>query len=113
VAHEVIIGRTAYAEAEAYAQFILDQSNDELASNKWWNGLLDAIFSLESMPGRCPVIPERSWSDIKLHQLLYESHRVIFQIGPDTVHVLRVYHASQKPLTRPALRRAIDRADPL
>jgi hypothetical protein len=92
-------------EAEDYAQFILRRSHDEIASNNWWNGLLDAVLSLESFPARCPHIPEQSEFDEHLHQLLYESHRIIFQIHATEVEVVRIYHSSFRQLTPARLRR--------
>jgi plasmid stabilization system protein ParE len=89
---------TAREEAERYAGFIQRRSNDDVASHQWWNGLLDAILSLESLPARCPRIPEQDNFDFPLHQLLYASHRIIFRIDAEVVRVLRVYPAAARPL---------------
>jgi hypothetical protein len=97
--------KAALAEAEYYAEFIRSRSHDSVASDNWWNGLLTALLSLESLPNRCPHIPEQAEFDIKLHQLVYESHRIIFQVNPKQVKVFRIYHGEQKPLTPARLRR--------
>jgi len=105
----VKLTKKALAEAEAYAQYILDQSNDNMASNKWWDGFLDPMFSLEALPGRCPLLPEGRYLRVEVRYLLYESHRLIFQIERGEVQILRVYHASKKPLTKTALRKTMHR----
>lgn len=89
----------AREEAEKYADFILEKSNDSVASDRWWNGLLDAIFSLETLPSRCPRIPEQHNVDFPLYQLLYASHRIIFRIDAKVVRVVRIYHSALRPLT--------------
>jgi hypothetical protein len=109
--YEVTFTEPASKDADDYVLLIRERSNDAVASDNWWNGLLDAIFSLESLPGRCPLIPEQENFDYKVHQLLYASHRIIFEIEPGKVTVLRVYHSSQKRLTPSRLRRSQRRAD--
>jgi plasmid stabilization system protein ParE len=103
----VTITDTARIEAERYTDFILANSNDSAASDQWWDGLLDAILSLETFPARCPFIAEESGLERQVRQLLYESHRLLFHIQPGIVRILRVYHASRKPMTSRALRGAL------
>ncbi len=96
--YRINITDTAREEAETYAAFILEKSNDSVASDRWWNGLLDAILSLESLPASCTRIPEQPNFDFPLYQLLYFSHRIIFRIDGDVVRILRVYHTAARPL---------------
>ena len=96
--YAVQVAKPALKEAEAYADFILSQSNDHFASDAWWNGLLDALHSLETMPARCPQIPEQANFDRPLRQLLYASHRIIFTIDGKTVRVFRIYPSQARPL---------------
>lgn len=86
-------------DVEEYREYILRQSNDRQAADRWWAGLFTAIASLEVLPTRCPRIEERDNFDLPLHQLLYESHRILFWIDKKTVHVLRVYPSWARPLT--------------
>jgi hypothetical protein len=58
--YKVILSSTAHAEAERYAEFIRERSNDDEASNNWWNGLLDAIFSPNAYPAAILKFPIRS-----------------------------------------------------
>jgi len=96
--YSVNITDVALADAEEYVRLVRKQSNDEQAAVNWWNGLLDAINSLESLPNRCPRIPEQKHFASELHHLLYASHRIIFQIEPGLVTVLRIYHGARKSL---------------
>jgi plasmid stabilization system protein ParE len=86
-------------DAEEYRAFILSRSHDKLSADAWWRGLFDAIATLETLPARCKHIPEQKRFSKPLHQLLYESHRIIFEIHPKHVQILRVYHSAQRPLT--------------
>jgi hypothetical protein len=94
----VDITHPALQEASAYAEFIAARCNDRVASDSWWNGLLDAMHSLENMPTRCALIPEQKHFSRPIHHLLYASHRIIFDIQSRTVRILRVYPATARPL---------------
>ena len=95
---EVEITEAALAEAEEYVRFIRDARKDPLAAERWWNGLLAEIFSLETLPKRCPIIPERGHFTEEMRQLIYFSHRIIFFVSKRTVTVVRIYHGSRLPL---------------
>ncbi|QMV18246.1 type II toxin-antitoxin system RelE/ParE family toxin [Granulicella sp. 5B5] len=89
---------TAMRDAEEYHAYILGQSHDNIAANQWWDGLFKAIASLETLPARCPRIEERGNFRHPLRQLLYASHRILFWVDAKTVHVLRIYPSSGRPL---------------
>lgn len=95
---EIEITATALAEAEDYVLFIREKRRDPLGAERWWNGLLEAIYSLERLPRRCSVIPERDSFDGELRQLIYFSHRIIFSVAKRTVTVVRIYHGARYPL---------------
>ncbi len=66
----------------------------------WFRGLEAAIFSLEEMPHRCPITPERP----ALRHLLYgdrpRAYRVIFSIdeAKKIVNVAQIRHWARKPI---------------
>ena len=74
----------------------------------WYIGLMEAVFSLEEMPGRCALAPESNDYDKEVRQLLYTkrrvTYRIVFMILPGdedsegVVRVCRIRHSSQKPL---------------
>lgn len=96
--YRVEVAAAAMRDAEAYSRFIRSQSHDDLPARAWRNGLRAAIDSLEDLPARCPLIPEQQKFSQNLHQLLYQSHRVIFRIELNVVRVLRIYHSAFRPL---------------
>jgi plasmid stabilization system protein ParE len=66
----------------------------------WYNGLLDAILSLQDNPLRCPLAPENNEASEEVRQLLYghrpHLYRVIFSIRNDTVWILHVRHGARR-----------------
>jgi plasmid stabilization system protein ParE len=95
---DVEITQTALDEAEEYVLFIRHQQQDPLAAECWWNGLIKAILSLETIPQRHPAIPERRYFSEEMRQIIYFSHRIIFSITRRKVTVLRIYHGSRQSL---------------
>jgi plasmid stabilization system protein ParE len=96
--YRVDISDLAVQEAEKYADYICSRSNDGEASIRWWNGLLDAIYSLETFPSRHPLIRRRNKSQPDRHQLVYHSHRILYEISGEVVTVVREYHGARRTL---------------
>jgi len=96
--YTVEITDTALADAENYILFLQNERREPDYADRWWNGLVDAVLSLEAMPRRCPLIPEQKYFEEELRHLIYHSHRIIFTISENTVTILRVYHGAQRPL---------------
>jgi len=75
---------------EAYAR-LLPQTDQQ--APLWYNGLIDAILSLENMPSRCPIAPEStSVNAEEIRQLLYGTpphlYRILFSIRSEKVMIL-------------------------
>ena len=100
MAFQVEITDVALGEAEDYVRFIRDNRKEPLAAEKWFRGLLTAIYSLEDLPNRNPVLPEQSEFTLELRHLIYHSHRIIYHVNSDEkiVIIYRIYHGYQKPL---------------
>ena len=98
--YEVRIHPAALADAEQYVAFIRAQEFEPYAAARWYDGLTEAILSLDSIPGKCTVIPEQDSFNIELRHFHYHSHRIIFHIDQKAglVHVLRVYHGARDAL---------------
>ncbi len=62
------------------------------SADKWFNGMLRAISSLENLPTRCALAPEGKDIGREVKQLLYGKrgnvYRIIFVIRDNEVHVL-------------------------
>src|SRR5262249_55450184 len=71
---------------------------------QWWNGLVEAIFSLEEFRHRCSPAPESEDLQIEIRQLLFGqgpgTYRIYFRIiGEDVVRILRIRHGARDRLS--------------
>jgi len=69
----------------------------------WFDGLGEAIESLDEFPERCAVAPESEDVNVEVRQLLYgrgrSVYRVLFRIAaPNLVRVLRIRHSARDRL---------------
>lgn len=98
--HQIILQPEAYDGMEAAYTYIEEQSPDR--AHQWANGLIEAINSLETFPGRCPIAPESEHFSQEIRQLLYGRgsgiYRVLFTIVGDAVSVLHIRHGAQDTL---------------
>lgn len=78
----VDITEPALADADDYVRFIRDVNKEPEAADAWFLGLVEAIFSLEESPERCPAIPEREEFSFEIRHLIYYSHRIVFRVEP-------------------------------
>jgi toxin ParE1/3/4 len=96
------------ARAERDLNFLYEQINaaESAAAARWFNGLEQALFTLERFPRRCPLAPESKKARSSLRHLLYgrkpHVYRVIYEIDErrKVVRVLTIRH------------RAMDEANP-
>jgi plasmid stabilization system protein ParE len=95
--HRVIVTQTAVADITAQVAYISDDS--VMAAARWFDGCLDAIQSLRSMPERCGLATEAETFEREIRQRIYHSYRILFEVVGDTVYVLHVRHGARLPLT--------------
>ena len=99
------VSLSAPAETDASAAFERIREAAPLHAEKWLTRLFEAIFSLDELPARCPVIAEAKELGYPARHLLYGKgkgvYRVIFHIreGEQHVRVLRIWHASRDAIT--------------
>ncbi len=103
---QVSLSPSAIADAEE-AYLWLKEQNQEFA-DAWFNGLTEAINSLEKLPARCPVAPESKELDREVRQLLYRkskgtSYRILFGLSGAEVYVYRIRHTAQQYLSQEEL----------
>jgi len=100
LAFQVDITEPALADAEDYVRFIREVGKQPEAAGRWFRGLVRAIYSLEELPERCPVIPEQENFSFEIRHLIYFSHRIVFRVerARNRVVVFRVYHRSRQVL---------------
>lgn len=93
--YAVVFHKQARDEALEAADYIATHGSEE-AAMRWYEGLVAAVASLETMPARCGYAREHgSFPGVELRQLVYKSHRLIFVIRAATVHVLHVRHVAR------------------
>lgn len=94
--YEVIVLPRAEQEMEDAFEWLSRRT--ELHAPTWYNGLIEAILSLDELAERCPVTPEARKGGEKIRQLLYRdrrhAYRIIFAIRGSRVLVLHVRHAA-------------------
>jgi toxin ParE1/3/4 len=80
------------------------------AAARWFNGLEQAVDTLQSLPHRCSAAPESKKARRKLRHLLYGKkphiYRVIFEIDEPrkVVTVLTIRHGAMETATPEELR---------
>jgi len=57
--------------------------------------LEEKIYSLDTSPERCPLIPENIFFDTDYRHLIHKKYRAIYKIGNNSVYILRVVHGSK------------------
>lgn len=80
MAFRVEIAPAAPGDIEETYLYIREQSGAPGRADAWYNGLLEAIFSLEDLPTRCPLASGNEELGREVRQLLYKRHRILFAI---------------------------------
>jgi plasmid stabilization system protein ParE len=88
----------ALADADE-AMLWMSERSFERALN-WHQGLFEAIQTLEHLPARCGLAPERQALGIALRQLLYRGYKVLFVIEGHYVRVLAIRHGHRRAVRR-------------
>lgn len=96
--YEVRLTELAHAEADFAFKWI--EQSSPTSAIEWFNGLVDAVGSLSSMPERCVVAPESEEVGQEVRQLFYGKYRILFSIEKQTVFILHVRHGRQKYLAK-------------
>ena len=75
---------------------------DAEAAFRWYNRLLEVIFSLGMFPERCPLAPESEFLNLEIREILHgrrqHKYRILFTAGEGDVHVLHVRHGARLAL---------------
>ncbi len=95
--YTVLVSAAAAQELEEAYGWLAEQTASHSA--KWYNGLLDAILSLEEMSARFPLSPHRRPDDQETRVLIHGSRRhaylIHFVIRGDTVTVLHIRNGAR------------------
>ena len=98
--YQVIILPAAERDiGEAY-EWLAEQ--DAAAAIRWYNQLMEVIFSLDSLPERCPLAPESNSFNREIREIFHgrrrHKYRILFIVSEDEVHVLHVRHGARLTL---------------
>ena len=91
------------AEAAILEAFWYVHERAPMNAARWLRDLYRQIDSLERFPESHGRARESAYLDEDLRQLIFKSHRIIFQVDKDArvVSVLHVRHAKQRTLGEP------------
>jgi toxin ParE1/3/4 len=89
--------------AERDLRELLDylEASDSASARRWFNGLLQTIYSLERFPRRCPRAPEARIVGRPLRHLLYsrkpDVYRVLYEIdeAAGTLLIVTIRHGAR------------------
>lgn len=99
--YRIIIQPEAQDCIEKIHKWLKEESSE--SADKWFNGIIKAISSLENFPERCAISQEGKDIGRKVRQLLYgkrnNTYRILFVIRNDEVHILHVRHGRRPHLT--------------
>ena len=97
------------AEVEIEQAYLRIAAEAPETAARWYNGLLDAIQSLDSLPSRCGLAPENAAFEYEIRHLLYgrkgRRYRALFTVVDDTVHVLHFRHWAQRTMAASEIQR--------
>jgi len=83
--------------------YVEKNATDSPAATRWYNGIEEAVYSLESFQHRCPVAREGQKSGRLLRHLMNGQkphvYRVIYEIDEHRklVTVFTIWHVARKP----------------
>jgi plasmid stabilization system protein ParE len=90
----VVIESPAQDDIENSFRWILEDSPQNAIA--WYTGIREATLTLATFPERCPIAPENQYFDQEIRQRIFKSHRILFTIRENTVHVLHVRHSTMQ-----------------
>ena len=84
----------ALAEIEAIHRYIGEKAS-LAAADHWYDGFIEALISLESIPTRCPRAPENDRFKDEVRHRIEGDYRALFTIRGNTVYIIRVLGRGQ------------------
>lgn len=93
--YQVTFRREARDEALEAAAYIAEHGSLD-AATRWYAALEQTVASLSEMPRRfAPARESDLFPGVDLRQAVVMSHRVVFAVRDDEVHVLHVRHTAR------------------
>lgn len=100
--YDVVLTDTARRQLDEACSWYAAQ--DRHVADKWYNGFIDALISLENNPQQHGLAGENDAFSEELRQVLYGSghkktHRAVFAIRPGMVVVHLIRHLAQQDIS--------------
>ena len=100
--YDVVLTRKAQRQIQAAARWWAEHRSAEQAQ-RWYQGLIETLSSLEENPQRCAMAPERDAFPLPLRQIPFglgrrATHRAVFALRGARVVVYTVRHVAQRDL---------------
>src|SRR4029079_14322535 len=100
MAYSVRMTGRSFSDIEANMDWMNAQS--EGRGETWFQGLTDAIFSLEEFPRIGSIAPESEDIGREIRQLFHgkrrQMYRILYEIQGETIMILRIRHTAQAPI---------------
>jgi plasmid stabilization system protein ParE len=97
--YQVEITDVALAEAEEAYLWMMEQLSPDTAE-KWFDGLIDTIESLNKSSKRCSLALENEVFLEEIRQLLYgkgrNTYRILFTVSEQVVYILHIRHTARQ-----------------
>jgi plasmid stabilization system protein ParE len=91
--YRVEITSAAEADIAEIWEYIAHDNPD--AATKFVNRMEEQIGTLESVPTRCPLIPENELLGTAYRHFLYGNYRTIFKVAESRAIIMRVLHEAR------------------
>lgn len=106
MSYSVLLSDRAAADIETVLRWFSEQ-RATTAGKRWLATLLDKIDTLEQRPERAALAAEAFVVGQPIREMLLGrgrfKYRILFLVSTDTVHIVRVWHASRDAITRDQL----------
>jgi plasmid stabilization system protein ParE len=95
-----VVNIAVRAEREFASPYREINAEESDAALKWYRGLKKAVLSLEELPNRCPLTPEKGQTRHLLYGNKPHVYRVIFRVveKQKRVDVLHIRHGARDKL---------------
>ena len=97
-----LVELAARAARDLEILYVEKNAGDSQAATRWYNGLEEAVYTLQTSPHRCPTAPEARRMKRNLRHMLYGKkphvYRVIFEVDERrrAVRVLTIRHGARQ-----------------
>jgi plasmid stabilization system protein ParE len=103
VAYQVVLADSAKADAEQIYDWVSERA--PVRGPEWFEELIDCLYSLESLPLRCPLAREAEAAKREIRCLLFgkrrNAYRILYEVDEarQSVFVLHIRHGALADLS--------------